>query len=303
MLLVTDLDGTLYSWVDFIVPSLEAMIDSICATTGEPRIRVVQALKKVYERYESNEYPFALQESELFLPYAADFDSFDRLVIDPARQAFAAKRRRYLQLFRTVRETLETLKAEGVTVIALTDAPRNPAELRIRQLELEGLVDALYCMPGFRFPETGINATIRKRDERGEYRAGVPVFELPRDHEKPDPRGYLRVCADHGVAPEETVFVGDNLKKDVALARSVGALDVWAAYGSYVPLEYRDRLDVVSASRVTRRHVSDADGPAPEATHALAEFRDLLPIVRAFREERARHAGQSSRARDTARAV
>lgn len=291
MLLVTDLDGTLYSWVDFIVPALEAMIDSVCATTGEPRIRVVQALKKVYERYESNEYPFALQESELFHPYAEDFESFDRLVIDPARQAFAAKRRRYLQLFRTVRETLAALKAEGVTVVALTDAPRNPAERRLRELELEGLLDGLYCLPAFTFPDTGINDAIRKKDERGEYRAAVPVVELPREWEKPDPRGYLRICADHGVAPEDTIFVGDNVKKDVALARRVGALDVWAAYGSYVPLEYRDRLDVVSAKRVTRRHVSDADAPAPEATHALAEFRDLLPIVRAFREARTRRAG------------
>jgi phosphoglycolate phosphatase len=291
MLLVTDLDGTLYSWVDFIVPALEAMIDSICATTGEPRIRVVQALKKVYERYESNEYPFALQESELFHPYAADFESFDRLVIDPAREAFKAKRKRYLKLFRTVRETLAALKAEGVTVIALTDAPRNSAEQRLRQLELEELVDGLYCLPAFAFPESGVSEAIRRKDQRGEYRARVPVVELPRDHEKPDPRGYLRICADRGVRAEDTIFVGDNVKKDVALARAVGALDVWAAYGSYVPLEYRDRLDVVSASRVTRRHVSDADAPAPEATHALAEFRDLLPIVRAFRENRPRRAG------------
>ena len=83
---VTDLDNTLYSWVDYIVPSLEAMVDSLVATTGLPRIRVVQSLKAVYAKYESNEYPFAMQESELFQPYAGDFDSFDALVIDPARR-------------------------------------------------------------------------------------------------------------------------------------------------------------------------------------------------------------------------
>ena len=56
---VTDLDNTLYPWVDYIVPSLEAMVASLVTTTGLPRIRIVQALKAVYTKYESNEYPFA----------------------------------------------------------------------------------------------------------------------------------------------------------------------------------------------------------------------------------------------------
>ena len=81
---VTDLDNTLYPWVDYIVPSLEAMVDSLIATTGLPRIRIVQSLKEVYTRYESNEYPFAIQESDIFQPYERDFDSFNRLVVEPA---------------------------------------------------------------------------------------------------------------------------------------------------------------------------------------------------------------------------
>lgn len=295
MLVITDLDGTLYSWVDFIVPSLEAMVTSLCETTGEPRIRVVQALKKVYERYGSNEYPYVLQESELFEPYADDFDSFDRLVIDPAREAFSTRRKRYLRLFPTVKETLAKLRADGVRVVALTDAPRNPAESRIRQLELSQYLDALYCMPGFDFPTTGVSAAIRSRHEAGHYRATIPVIELPREHEKPDPRGYLRICAEQGVAPEETIFIGDNLKKDLKVASTVGALGVWAAYGTYVSEEYRDRLNVISARSVTRRHVSDpaSDEPLPEPDETVAEFKGLLAVVARY----------SARERETARAV
>lgn len=65
-LVVTDMDNTLYSWVNYIVPAVEAMVEAVCRATGYPKIRVVQSLKKVYEHYESNEYPFALQESSLF---------------------------------------------------------------------------------------------------------------------------------------------------------------------------------------------------------------------------------------------
>lgn len=281
MLLVTDLDGTLCSWVDFIVPALDAMVDSLVQTTGLPRIKVVQALKKVYELHGSNEYPYALQESELFAPYASDFASFDRLVIDPAREAFSRKRRRYLRPFPTVLPTLQSLRSDGVRVVVLTDAPRNAAEQRLRQLGLVELIDAVFCMPGYPFPESGVADSIRRREAEGRYRLPIPVHELPRAHEKPDPRGYRAMCEVLHVSPEETIFVGDNRKKDVAVAQAVGATDVWAAYGTYVPPEYRERLDVVSAHSVTKRHVSDVgdEGPTPSVT--IGEFAGVLPLVRA----------------------
>src|SRR3954451_1751935 len=102
-LVVTDMDGTLYSWIDYIVPAVEAMVDSVCATTRLPKIQVVQSLKAVYERYESNEYPYALQESTLFQQFPA-FGIFDKLVIEPARAAFATARRKYLKPYRGVVE-------------------------------------------------------------------------------------------------------------------------------------------------------------------------------------------------------
>jgi phosphoglycolate phosphatase len=111
---VTDLDNTLYPWVDYIVPSLEAMVASLVATTGQPRIRVVQSLKAVYTRYESNEYPFAIQESDLFQPYAQDPESFLMLVVEPARRAFKEARERYLKPYPGVAETLEAVRRRGL---------------------------------------------------------------------------------------------------------------------------------------------------------------------------------------------
>jgi len=56
-LVVTDMDGTLYSWIDYIVPAVESMVDAVGKATGFPRLKVVQSLKAVYTKYESNEYP------------------------------------------------------------------------------------------------------------------------------------------------------------------------------------------------------------------------------------------------------
>ena len=277
---VTDMDNTLYSWVDYIVPCIEAMVDSLCRTTGFPRVRVVQALKEVYERYESNEYPFAIQESRLYQEFNYDFASFDHLVIGPAREAFASARRRYLRPYRHVVETLEKLKAAKIPVVALTDAPRNPAERRVRAMKLDEHLAGLYSLPAFPFPETGVAREIAEREKAGGVKLACPVVELPRDHEKPDPRGLSRICSDLGVEANEVLLVGDSLTKDVALAQASGALDVWAEYGTYVSVEYRERLAVISAASATRRHLQHSSkGQSRAPTARISAFDQVLKLA------------------------
>ncbi|HEY3446686.1 MAG TPA: HAD family hydrolase [Myxococcales bacterium] len=276
---VTDMDNTLYSWVDYIVPCLEAMVDSLCRTTGYPRIKVVQALKEVYERYESNEYPFAVQESSLFQAFP-EFNSFDNLVITPAREAFSAARQRYLRPYKHVVETLTELKALGVPVIALTDAPRNPVERRVLKMKLDGLLTALYTLPAFPFPHTGVAKEILERQKSGGVQLACPVVELPKDYEKPDPRGLLRICADFKLDPKDVVVVGDSQTKDVKIAQVTGALDAWAEYGTYISVEYRERLNIISADSATRRHLQHAQAAdARPPSVRLSGFDQVLKLV------------------------
>jgi FMN phosphatase YigB (HAD superfamily) len=273
---VTDLDNTLYPWVDYIVPSLEAMVASLVATTGLPRVRIVQALKAVYSRYESNEYPFAIQESGIFEPYEADFDSFNALVLRPAREAFRASRDKYLRPYPGVRETLDALRARGLKVVGLTDAPRNAAELRLKHLKLDGHFDALYTLPGYPLP-ANVDPEIRKKEEAGLYRSRTPVIELPHEAEKPSAAGLARILEDFGLRGGEVLYVGDNVKKDMPVAEACGAAGVWAEYGTYVSLEYRERLAIISAKSVTRRHV--ADETPQRWPVSIASFTQVLELV------------------------
>jgi phosphoglycolate phosphatase len=273
---VTDLDNTLYAWVDYIVPSLEAMVASLVATTGLPRVRIVQSLKAVYSKYESNEYPFAIQESEIFRPYEADFDSFNALVVDPARRAFQAVRERTLRPYPGVREALETIRARGLALVGLSDAPRNAAELRLKWLRLDGHFDALYTLPGYPVPEN-VDPEIKRREAAGHYRSRARVVELPPDAEKPSPKGLQRILDDLGLSGPEVLYVGDSVKKDMPVARACGALGVWAEYGTYVSAEYRERLAVISAKSVTRRHV--AEETTARWPLAVSSFTQVLEII------------------------
>jgi phosphoglycolate phosphatase len=78
----------------------------------------------------------------------------------------------------------------------------------------------------------------------------------------------------------------------VAVARKVGALDCWAEYGTYVSREYRERLDIISAAAITRRHaasVFEADAQRSERpSHSLSNFAQLLAILAARREAEAK---------------
>jgi phosphoglycolate phosphatase len=288
-LVVTDMDGTLYSWIDYIVPAVEAMVDAVCLATRFPRIQVVQSLKAVYAKYESNEYPFALQESSIYSEFP-EFGSFDKLVIEPARMAFSEARRKYMRPFDPVIPTLKALQERKIPVVALTDAPRNPAEQRVKRMGLDVHLTALYTLPGFQFPanddgEKLVAKDILLKDERGAYRAACPVVELPRDCEKPSVKGLMQICEKYGVDPKQTLVIGDSLKKDVAMAREVGALDCWAEYGTYVSQEYRERLDIISAPAITKRHAASVyEGGTPvKATHALSNFGRLLEVIDAVR--------------------
>jgi FMN phosphatase YigB (HAD superfamily) len=277
---VTDLDNTLYPWVDYIVPCLEAMVDSLTATTGLPRIRIVQSLKDVYTRYESNEYPFAIQESDIFQPYERDFDSFNRLVVEPAASAFKAARARWLHPYPGVVETLEWIRAQGLGLVALSDAPRNAALLRLKTMKLDRLFDALYTLPGYALPKN-VDPRIRRREEAGHYGSGTPVHELPREAEKPSPLGLERILQDLGLRGPEVVYVGDNVRKDMPVAQACGAIGVWAEYGTYISAEYRERLAVISARSVTARHVAEEGQERwPLAISSFAQVRDVVQGAR-----------------------
>jgi phosphoglycolate phosphatase len=78
------------------------------------------------------------------------------------------------------------------------------------------------------------------------------------------------------------LVVGDSVKKDVAVAQALGCHDCWAEYGTYVSLEYRERLDIISSTAITRRHaasVYEGEGQALTPTHVLSNYAQLLGII------------------------
>ena len=279
--LITDADNTLYNWVEYIVPCLEAMVNHLHRETGLPPERIAESFKEVFEKYRTNEYPFVLQEAGIFSELRRDFRRFQEELIRPTRAIFNRVRKENLRLYPGVAETLWTLINRGIRVIVLSDAPAFSAERRLEHLGLSPYIWALYALETYPLPEASrIDGEIINRIRTGYYRSRIgKVVELPLECEKPNPAGLKRILEDEGISPREALLVGDNPKKDIRIAREAGVTDVWARYGAVISPEARAKLNFYSAASIQKRNVAAEGEVSLQPTYTVDAFPEILRII------------------------
>ena len=114
-----------------------------------------------------------------------------------------------LELYPGVKETLNKLKKQGLKLAVITDADSNHAFSRLTRVELLDLFDTLIAAD-----TTGTK--------------------------KPDPAHFLFALQVLGVRPEESLVVGDSIRRDIAPARKLGLKTAYASYGDWRPAEEID---------------------------------------------------------------
>jgi putative hydrolase of the HAD superfamily len=110
---------------------------------------------------------------------------------------------RVLEPYPRALETLETLRKRGFTMAVVTDAKNRNALTRLTRVNLIQFFDHVisYDMTGAK---------------------------------KPAPDAFLLALKKLGTHPEETLFVGDSLRRDIAPARQLGMVTAYAAYGDRI---------------------------------------------------------------------
>jgi FMN phosphatase YigB (HAD superfamily) len=226
-LLITDLDNTLYDWVTFFAKAFSAMVDELERVLAIDRETLLSDFKKVHQRYGTSEQPFAALELE---SVRAKYPGFSRSrlkeKLDPALHVFNSVRKRSLMLYEGVEATLRALHGEGVLIVGHTEAIAVNAYFRLRLLEIDKYFHHLYSIEGQTKPHPAIG--------REEELAPPPGYltVLPANEKKPNPRLLLDICAREGMLPEDAVYVGDSLTRDIAMAKAAGVVSVWAKYGT-----------------------------------------------------------------------
>lgn len=281
-LLVCDLDNTLYDWVSYFVPSFYAMVDKVVEKTGWDRDQLLNDLKAVHQRHHDSEHPFALLETNHVLRMFPSGDIYAaKNFFDDAFHAFNSERKKRLTLYPKVEETLKTLKANDIRLIAHTEAKFHAAADRLRRLGLMEYFELVFCRErgGSKHPD-GIT------DQK--WLEGFPidkVKELSHHQRKPNTDVLLEICSKMGVGPEDTAYIGDSMSHDMKMAVDAKVYAIYAKYGTkrnpstwekLVRVTHWEHSDVVREAELRERSKNVL--PDYVANESFREALDALKI-------------------------
>ena len=281
-LVICDLDNTLYDWVGYFVPAFDAMVAELVGATGTSEEKLLESFRRVHQRRGTSEYALAVAELDVLAEVDASLDLRERLEKHSAAlAAFREHRRRGLHLYPDVRRTLETLRHADKAVVAHTDAMGIYARTRLRQLGIEYLFDGLWALSDHELPGELHHDEVRRLLEvESDTLRELCGRDVSAAESKPNPAVVHEILHSFGVAPNEALYVGDSLTKDVLVAQRAGVADVYAAYGrAHERAQYQRLVDITHWTEADVRRERELRQPDVQPTYVVERFSDILHIV------------------------
>ena len=241
--LITDLDNTLFDWVELWLACFSSMLDSIVEISGIEKAKLLPEIAAVHQKHGTSEYSFLIDEVPSLQPILKGRPATE--VFANSIQIYRSKRREHLRLYPTVAETLLKIKGRGTRIIGYTKSMAFYSNYRVRRLGLDGVLDCVFCPEDHRLP-TGLSTDDLRHYPASHYGLKLTKQEFtPTGSKKPDAAVLNAIMADLELSRGDCVYVGDSLRKDVAMAVACGVDAVWAKYGqAHKRPEYKLLQDV-----------------------------------------------------------
>ncbi len=280
--ILTDLDNTLYNWVDYYVPSFLAMVANLSDITGIDQETLKASFKRVHEHHKTTEYSFAVEQLDVLAHAHQGLATSELLTrYDSAIRAFRRVRKDTLRLYEGVAETLSTMKKRGKMLVAVTDSLRFYAEYRLRQLNIDSLFDALVSPPDHGIPQGITPRDVRYYEDEARYKSCIPIqIAAPEGARKPDSAFIVPVLDKLQIKPAEAIYIGDSATKDILLAQACGVHDVLAQYGrKYDEHNYAELVKITYWTNAEIEEDKKLRTRTIQPTWTINNFNEVLSIV------------------------
>jgi FMN phosphatase YigB (HAD superfamily) len=275
--IITDLDNTLFDWVEIWFHSFNALVDRIAKDSNIPREQLLDEIREIHQRHGTSEYAFLIEE----IPSLRSLHPYADLlqIYQPAIDDFRIARRRHLKLYPGVAETLKKMKRNGVLIIGYTESMAFYTNYRIRKLGLDGVIDYLYSPPDHELPNNLTEEQIRKYPASYYELKFTEHRHTPLGELKPNPDILNTIIKDVGAKASHCLYVGDSLMKDIAMAQCAGVQDAHALYGKaqHLPAyELLRRVTHWTPEQVEKEKVIVQNGSVHPTCTLTASFSEIL---------------------------
>lgn len=275
--LITDLDNTLFDWVDLWINCFSPMLDKIVEISGIPKDTLLPEIAAIHQRHGTSEYSFLVEEIpsiQLWLNGRSAVSIFSSAI-----DIFREQRRKHLKLYPTVLETLSEIKKKGALIIGYTESMAFYANYRIKKLKLDGILDYIYCPKDHKIPANINIENLRKYSSEHYSLENTIQRFTPAGSKKPDKAVLNTILQEINIEKSSCVYIGDSLMKDIAMAKDCGVQSIWAEYGlAHIRPEY-DLLRKVThwtpAEVERERQINSREHVTPDYT-ATERFSEVL---------------------------
>jgi putative hydrolase of the HAD superfamily len=193
--IIFDLDNTLIDFMKFKKACISASVDAMISKGLN--ISKKDAIDMIFQIY--NEY--GMEYQKIFEPFLQKAKGeVDMRLLATAVSAYRKEKRKFMKPYPNVIPTLKKLRAKGIKLAILTDAPKFQAYTRLADLDLLYEFNPIIC-----FEDT---------------------YE-----KKPHPAPFKKMLKELNLKPEQVLMVGDMPDRDIKGAKAVGMKTCLAKYG------------------------------------------------------------------------
>lgn len=201
---VTDLDDTVWDWLTMWHSSFQPYFKRISDEFKIDEKLLKDDFKRLHQEYHTTEASFAYKElTSLTDEQKSKIDQELSKKKKSILHEYYSNKKNNLNLFPGVLETLQALKAKGVLIVAFTESNAFFTKTRIKNLELDGLIDFIYTPIGSGIPES-VEAVYPESHWEPEL---TQIRHLSKLDKKPDKEILEIILEDFGVAKSEAIYI------------------------------------------------------------------------------------------------